>query len=106
MTPPREFSVGVVLHSAGCYNFSMSKTEITAQALTDIITAAGHSPRDFDIKATLKNVTRYNKEMALEIADGGHPDEFSPVDMETVMEWLDETSTFATYVLCPWLSAA
>ncbi|KQU33588.1 hypothetical protein [Rhodococcus sp. Leaf233] len=84
----------------------MSKAEITAETLTDIITAAGHSPRDFDIKATLKNVTRYNKEMALEIADGGHPDEFGPVDLETVTEWLDETGPAGTYVLCPWLAAA
>ena len=84
----------------------MSKAEITAETLTDIITAAGHSPRDFDIKATLKNVARYNKEMTLEIADGGHPDEFGPADLDTVTEWLDETSTFSTYVLCPWLAAA
>ncbi|MBY4212927.1 hypothetical protein HQO42_15160 [Rhodococcus fascians] len=84
----------------------MSKTETTAETLTDIITAAGYSPRDFDIKATLKNVTRYNKEMALEIADGGHPEDFSPADLDTVTEWLDETSTFGTYVLCPWLAAA
>lgn len=84
----------------------MSKTEITAETLTDIIKAAGYSPRDFDIKATLKNVTRYNKEMAMEIADGGDPEEFSPVDIETVMEWLDETGPFGIYVLCPWLAAA
>lgn len=84
----------------------MSKAEITAETLTDIIKAAGLSPRHFDIKGTLKNVTRYNKEMAMEIADGGHPDEFGPVDIETVTEWLDETSTFANYVLCPWLAVA
>lgn len=84
----------------------MSKAEITAQTLTDIIKEAGFSPRDFDIKGTLKNVTRYNKEMAAEIADGGDPDEFGPVDIETVMEWLDETGPAGTYVLCPWLAAA
>ena len=82
----------------------MSKTEITADTLTDIITAAGHSPRDFDIKATLKNVSRYNKEQDQEAAEEGWDPEH--IDLETVTEWLDETSTFPTYVLCPWLAAA
>ncbi|MDQ0283738.1 hypothetical protein [Rhodococcoides fascians] len=82
----------------------MTNTEITAQALTDIITAAGHSPRDFDIRATLKNVTRYNKEQDREAAEEGWEPEY--IDIETVAEWLDETSNFTTYVLCPWLAAA
>ena len=84
----------------------MSKAEITAETLTDIITAAGYSPRDFDIKGTLAQVKESAKQKAMEIAEGGDPEEVVPVDLDTVTEWLDETSTFTTYVLCPWLAAA
>lgn len=84
----------------------MSKAEITAETLTDIITAAGYSPRDFDIKGTLAQVKESAKQKAMEIAEGGDPEEFGPVDLDTVTEWLDETSAFTTYVLCPWLAAA
>lgn len=85
----------------------MSKTEITAETLIDIIKAAGFSPRDFDIFATLKRVARYDRDMAREIADGGHPDDFGPVDLETVVEWLDEAGrNTTTYVLSDWMAAA
>lgn len=74
----------------------MSKTEITAETLTDIITAAGFSPRDFDIKATLKAIAEHNEDEGTE----------APVDIETATEWLDETGTTGTsYQLCPWLAA-
>ncbi|OZE35575.1 MULTISPECIES: hypothetical protein [unclassified Rhodococcus (in: high G+C Gram-positive bacteria)] len=74
----------------------MAKTEITAKTLTDIITAAGHSPRHFDIKATLAAITAHNED----------EDTAAPVDIETATEWLDETGTTGTtYQLCPWLAA-
>lgn len=74
----------------------MSKTEITAETLTDIITAAGYSPRHFDIKATLKAIAEHNEDEGTE----------APVDIETATEWLDETGTQGTtYQLCPWLAA-
>jgi hypothetical protein len=82
----------------------MTKTEITAQALTDIITAAGHNPRDFDIKGTLARIKSYNNEQDQEAREEGWKPEY--IDLETATEWLDETSTFTTYVLCPWLAAA
>lgn len=82
----------------------MSKAEITAETLTDIIAAAGHNPRDFDIKGTLAHAKSYNKEQDQEAAEEGWDPEY--IDLETVTEWLDETSTFAAYVLCPWLAAA
>lgn len=75
----------------------MSKTEITAETLTDIITAAGFSPIDFDIKGTLAAITAHNE-------DEGTG---APVDIETATEWLDETGTKgSSYQLCPWLAAA
>ncbi|MEW1933138.1 hypothetical protein AB0362_13195 [Rhodococcus sp. NPDC079359] len=70
---------------------------ITAQILTDIITAAGLSPRHFDIKATLAAITAHNEDEGTE----------AQVDIETATEWLDETGTQGTgYQLCPWLAAA
>ncbi|OZE77253.1 hypothetical protein CH305_18630 [Rhodococcus sp. 15-649-2-2] len=74
----------------------MSKAEITAKILTDIITAAGHSTRHFDIKATLAAITAHNEDEGTE----------APVDIETATEWLDETGTQGIgYQLCPWLEA-
>lgn len=75
----------------------MSKAEITAKTLTDIIKAAGFSPRDFDIKATLKAIAEHNEDEGTE----------APVGIETATEWLDETGTKgSSYQLCPWLTAA
>lgn len=75
----------------------MSKAEITAETLTDIIKAAGLSPRHFDIKGTLAAITAHNEDEGTE----------TPVDIETATEWLDETGTQGTsYQLCPWLAAA
>lgn len=75
----------------------MSKAEITAETLTDIIKAAGFSPRDFDIKGTLKAIAEHNEDEGTE----------APVDIETATEWLDETGTKgSSYQLCPWLAAA
>ncbi|OZC55945.1 hypothetical protein CH276_27965 [Rhodococcus sp. 06-470-2] len=82
----------------------MSKAEITAETLTEIIKTAGHNPRDFDIKGTLAHVKSYNKEQDQEAAEEGWAPEY--IDLETVTEWLDETGPFGTYVLCPWLTAA
>jgi hypothetical protein len=72
----------------------MSQT-VTRETLTAIIRAAGLSPRDFDVKATLTNIADwYNDE-----------DNEGELDMETITEWLDETGTKGnTYQLCPWLA--
>lgn len=78
---------------------------VTAETLTAIILAAGLPVREFNIKATLRRVAAYDRDMARSIADGGHPSEYGPVDMETVTEWLDESNTKAsTYQLATWLA--
>lgn len=83
----------------------MTQTEtISRQTLEGIITAAGYDVAEYNVAATLRRIAAANKDAARSLDDGGHPDEFGQVDIETATEWLDETATTgAPYRLCPWL---
>lgn len=65
----------------------------TKNLLLQTITAAGYQASDFDLKATLKRIANYNDA----VSEGEYEGE--ALDIETAIEWLDETSNFPTYVL-------